>query len=256
MGLFDKVKKQIGSAAEITKKAAENLPDSVREIDTEKTLKGFQKMGVDTFQKAKTEGAGLYDRARASFKKKEITKLICERDALEIMYYLIASDMSVEEEEIEMFDSIGHELDPEYESYRNALMNKCNAEIAGISDPEEYYDIVHEQVNKAILNSQNSEEGSIRPTVLLWDLVSIAFAENEYSANENRLIRSVARTLGIDASVVKEMESTIQTMIALNEEENILREANRKYSEVEPFINEIADRKQTIMQNVRALMLD
>ena len=106
------------------------------------------------------------------------------------------------------------------------------------------------------MNSQNSEEGNIRPTVLLWDLVSIAFAEKEYSANEKRLIRSVARTLGIDASILKEMESTIQTMTALNEEENVLKTANRRYSEVEPFINEIADRKQTIMQNMRALMLD
>ena len=256
MGLFDKVKKQIGNAAEITKKAAENLPDSVKEIDTEKTLKGFKKIGSDTFQRAKTEGAGLYDMAKASFKKKEITKLIREQDALEIMYYLIASDMSVEEEEIEMFDSIGHELDPAYETYRNSLIARCNAEIDGIHDLDEFYDIVHEQVNRALLNSLNSEEGSIRPTVLLWDLVSIAFAEKEYSANEKRLIRSVARTLGIDASVLKEMESTIQTMMALNEEENVLKAANRRYSEVEPFINEIADRKQTIMQNMRALMLD
>ena len=256
MGLFDKVKKQIGNAAETAKKAAENLPDSVKEIDTEKTLKGFQKIGADTIQRAKTEGARLYDKAGSTFKKKEITKLIREQDALEIMYYLIASDMNVAEEEIEMFDSIGHELDPEYGTYRNDLIARCNAEIGGISDSEEFYDVVFGQVNRAILNSQSSDEGSIRPTVLLWDLVSIAFAENEYSANESRLIRSVARTLGIDASVLKEMESAIQTMMALNKEENILKAADRRYSEVEPFINEIADRKQTIMQNMRALMLD
>ncbi len=216
MGLFDKVKKQLGSAAETAKKAAENLPDSVKELDAEKTLKGFQKIGSESLLKAKTEGVRLYEKAESSFKKKEITKLIRERDALEIMYYLIASDMSVAEEEIEMFDSIGHELDPEYGAYRNDLIARCNAEIGGISDPDEFYDVVFGQVNRAILTSQNSEDGSIRPTVLLWDLVSIAFAENDYSANESRLIRSVARTLGIDASILKEMESTIQTMMALN----------------------------------------
>ena len=95
MGLFDKVKKQLGNAAETAKKAAENLPDSVKEIDTEKTLKGFQKIGADTIQRAKTEGARLYDKAGSTFKKKEVTKLIREQDALEIMYYLIASDMTV-----------------------------------------------------------------------------------------------------------------------------------------------------------------
>lgn len=60
----------------------------------------------------------------------------------------------------------------------------------------------------------------------------------------------------IDAIVIKEMEQAIQTLLALTEEEKVLKTSNRKYSEVEVYINEIADRKQTIMQNVRALMLD
>ena len=256
MGLFDSVRKQLGNAAETAKKAAENLPDSVKSIGTESTLKGFGKIGGEAFQKFKTDSADLYGKARESFQKKEATGYIREQDALRIMYYLIASDMSVDDEEIEMFDSIGRDMDPNYETYRVQLINKCNADIGGITDPDEFYDVVHEQINSAIVNSQNSDEGSVLPAVLLWNLISIAFAENDYSANEKRLIRSVARTLGIDSAVQKEMEAAVQTMLALTEEEKVLKASDRKYAEVEPYINEIADRKQTIMYNMRALMLD
>ena len=256
MGLFDSMKKQLGNAAGTARKAAENLPDSVKEIDAEKTLKGFRKMGGDAFLKFKNESADLYGRARESLGKKEATSYIREQDALIIMYYLIASDMHVEDEEMDMFNSIGLELDPQFESYKDMLVNRCNAQIRGITDPDEYYDIVHEQVNSIIYNSQHSGEGSVQPGVLLWNLISIAFSEGEYSANEKRLIRSVGRSLEIDAIVIKEMEQAIQTLLALTEEEKVLKTSNRKYSEVEVYINEIADRKQTIMQNVRALMLD
>ena len=58
------------------------------------------------------------------------------------------------------------------------------------------------------------------------------------------------------AAVLKEMEGAIRTMMALTEEERILRSSERKYAEVEPYMNEVADRRQTIMMNVHALMLD
>ena len=256
MGLFDRVKKQLGNVTETAKKAAENLPDSVKEIDTEKALKGFRSIGGEAFQKIKNDSADLYDKAKESLQKKEPTIYIREEDALKIMYYLMASDMSIDDEEIEMFDSIGHDLDPNYDTYRDAIINSCQAKIAGISDSEEFYDIVHEQVNSAIHDSQNSTEGNVVPRVLLWNLITIAFAENDYSTNERRLIRSVARTLEIDAAVLKEMEGAIRTMMALTEEERILRSSERKYAEVEPYMNEVADRRQTIRMNVHALMLD
>ena len=256
MGLFDNVKKQMGNAVGNAKKAAESLQDSVKDLDTEKAFTNFRKSGTDTLQKMKTGGANLYGKALDSFQKKESTRFIREKDALTIMYYLIASDMSVDEKEIDMFDSIGQETDPHFSSYRDEIIDSCNATVAGVTDRDEFFDILHEQVNHIIQESQNSADGNVLPTLLIWNLISIAFAEGRYSASEKRLIRSVARALSVDATVVKEMESTIQTMLALKKEEMILKSSDRRYSEVEPYLNELADREQTIMTNVKALMLD
>jgi hypothetical protein len=87
-------------------------------------------------------------------------------------------------------------------------------------------------------------------------MISIAFSENEYSALERRLIRSTARTLGLDEAVPKEMEAAARTMIALAKEEEILQASDRKFSEVKVHMDEIAERKQTVMENIKALMLD
>lgn len=256
MGLFDSVKKQLGNAAKIAQKAAENLPDSVKEINVDKTFKGFRKAGEEAVRKIKSDSTNLYNKAVDSFQKKEATQFIRKEDALKIMYCLIAADMSMKAEEMEMFDSIGRDMDNDYEMNRNAIIDSCNAKITGITNRDEYYDILHEQVSAAIHNSQNSEEGSILPTLLLWNMISIAFAENDYSSNEKRLIRSTARTLGLDEAIPKEMEAAARTMIALMKEEEILQGSDRRFAEVKLHMDEIADRKQTVMANVQALMLD
>ncbi len=258
MGLFDSVKKQLGNAAKTAQKAAENLPDSVRQIDVDKTFKGFRKAGEDAVRKIKSDSTNLYSKTMDSFQKKEkeATQFIRDEDALKIMYYLIAADMSMKAEEMEMFDSIGRDLDADYEMHRNEIIGGCNSKLAVTADVDEYYDIIHEQVSAAIHNSQSSGEGDILPTLLLWNMISIAFSENEYSTIEKRLIRSTARTLGLDEAIPKEMEAAARTMIALAKEEEILQASDRKFSEVKPYMDEIAERKQSIMENVQALLLD
>ncbi len=256
MGLFDSMRKQLENAAKTAQKAAENLPDSVKQIDVDKTFKGFKKAGEDAVQKFKTGSTDLYSKTVNSFQKKEPTPYIRSEDALKIMYYLIAADMSMKAEEMEMFDSIGREVQSDYEAHRNEIIGSCNSVIVGTTDPDEYYDIIHEQVSAAIHNSQNSAEGDIMPALLIWNMISIAFSENEYSALERRLIRSTARTLGLDEAVPKEMEAAARTMIALAKEEEILQASDRKFSEVKVHMDEIAERKQTVMENIKALMLD
>ena len=135
MGLFDSMRKQLENAAKTAQKAAENLPDSVKQIDVDKTFKGFKKAGEDAVQKIKTGSTDLYSKAVNSAQKKEATPYIRSEDALKIMYYLIAADMSMKAEEMEMFDSIGREVQSDYEAHRNEIIGSCNSVIVGTTDP-------------------------------------------------------------------------------------------------------------------------
>ena len=53
-----------------------------------------------------------------------------------------------------------------------------------------------------------------------------------------------------------EMEHTIRSLIAIENEEEWLKSTDRPYKVIEERINELADRKNTIMQGVNALIAD
>ena len=84
----------------------------------------------------------------------------------------------------------------------------------------------------------------------------MAFAEGEYSENEIRLIRNISRQMDIDSAVGKEMESTLRTLLAVEQEADWLKKSGRPYADVELHLNELADRKNAVMQGLTALLLD
>lgn len=239
------------------KDSAANLPGAVKDINVSDSLSSLKKKGEDTFGKLKSDGSDLISKARDSLAgPKEANEQILPSDALRIIYFLISSDMDITAEEEEMFDAIGKDMDPSFDSYKENIINECREFMDQAADAEDYYDLVRDQVTAAIQSSKASSAGTIQPRVLVWNLISIAFADGEYSDNERRLIRSAVRLMNIDLSVMLEMEAAVQTLLAVQKEEEFLKASERKYSEVEPQLNEIAERKTVIMQSVQALLTD
>lgn len=178
------------------------------------------------------------------------------RGALQVIYYLMASDAKVADEEKEKFELIGQELDPSFAEYRETLIDQCSSALQGADDKDEHYDIIHEQIMDVIRTTSTSAGSGIRGKLLLWDLYAVAYSDTDYSEEEKRLIRSVCRALHIDQVIAQEMEQTLRTMLAIENEEQWLKTTNRPYAAVETRINELSDRKQTIMQGIYALIAD
>ena len=105
------------------------------------------------------------------------------------------------------------------------------------------------------LSSHDVQDG-IRGKVLLWDLMTVSYSDNEKSVAERRLIRYVAESFGIEKTICIEMDQTIQTLIAVEKEIAWLKTTDRPYLEIEARINELADRKNAIMSGVQALLAD
>jgi hypothetical protein len=101
-----------------------------------------------------------------------------------------------------------------------------------------------------------TDTGVIDRKILLWNLVVIAYSDGEYSVDEGKIIRFVARTLGVDRAFIPEMESSIQALMAIENEEKFLKESDRRYGKIEAELNELTDRKNTIKQGIHALILD
>ena len=100
------------------------------------------------------------------------------------------------------------------------------------------------------------KESGIRGKILVWDLLTVAYSEGEYSSNEKRLLRFIAKCLGVDYAILLEMEHTVRTLLAIEAEENWLKNTDRSYAVVEERVNELTERKNTIMLGIRTLMVD
>lgn len=286
MALFDikKLKENVTKSTEGIMKSisdtAEKLPESTKNFNLADSMKGAATKGQAAFDILKAKGE---EALSAQQEKKVNTKtaikdalsdqrskeaVLSIRDALHIMYCLMAIDGTISEEETDKFDEIGKACDPDFAAYRDGLVEECLAAarmetVYGHSfvpetpeEEEDYYNQIHDYVGDLFKENSFYATDGMRGKILIWNLLAIAFSEGDYSANERRLIRYIARRAGVDHTVLLEMEHTISTLSAIEKEEEWLKSTDKPYKVVGVRINELADRKNMIMQGVNALIAD
>ena len=99
--------------------------------------------------------------------------------------------------------------------------------------------------------------GGVYITVGILDAQStIHVISSEMTRDPKRLIRYFSKRAGVEDTVLLEMEHTIRTLFTIEKEEEWLKSTDRPYRVIEERLNELADRKNTIMQGVNALVAD
>lgn len=183
--------------------------------------------------------------------------LLEKRAAITSFYYLMAVDGSVTADEIECFDSIGAELDPEaFATYRDDLIAECELQLKNIIDEEDYYEVVLEGVDKALAAQIDDPANGITVRLLVWDMLVIAFSNAEYSSFERKLIKHIVRVMDMDRSVFLEMEQIIKTNAAVENELSWINRSNRPYSEIRPIVDELERRQKVVLTCARQLIED
>lgn len=183
--------------------------------------------------------------------------LLEKRAAVKVFYYLMAVDGAVTADEMECFDAIGAELDPEgFAAYRADLIAECELQSRNIIDEEDHYEVILEGVDKALVAQIDDPADGIAIRLLVWDLLAIAFSNNEYSSFERKLIKHIVRVMGVDRSVFLEMEQIIKTNAAVENELRWIRQSNRPYSEIRPIVDELERRQEVVLACARQLIED
>jgi len=282
MGRFDKLKETFNKSVDSVKNSAQNLAESVKEVDlkeiagnvknkaeeitnsakemnAEKLKDSMKEMGkkaataVMEFQKNSKETDRAAKEALKETESEEF--LVTNEDALKLVYLLMSVDKSISSVEVEKFNSIAMDMTDNNADMKNAVVVSCAKNLKGIEE-EDHYDTVRDMVSEALRHSKECKEGTIQPKVLLWNLLTIAYSDASYPEEEKKIIRYISKTLGIDKSIAPEMESAIHTMIAIENEEITLKNSDKKYSLIEAELNELTDRKTVIMNGVHELLLD
>lgn len=234
--------------------AADTLKAKAKEIE----LPDLKKAGEDAVGQVKN-----------AFKKKEkvaanqsiisdegvlnITS-ISTKNALKIIYYLMAADGEIFHSEEEKFNSIGKELDPDFAVLKDKVTSECQASLDKVIDPEDYYDALQDGIEAALLSSKKTEDTFITPKLLIWDLLTVAYSDENYNDVERKLIKFIVRKLNIDKAVFLEMESSILTLMDMEKELAWIKTTDKPYLTIEAMVNEIADRKNVIFESIKDLI--
>lgn len=179
---------------------------------------------------------------------------ISTRNALKIFYYMMAVDGELFHGEEEKFELIGQEVSPEFEAIKESVIGECQRQLDKVIDAADFYDVLQDGVEDALLSSAKSEDTFITPKLLVWDLLTLAYSDEQYDETERRLLKYIVRKLDIDKAVFLEMESSIQTLMDLEKEQQWIKTTERPYLTIEAMVNEVEDRKHVIFDSVKALI--
>jgi uncharacterized tellurite resistance protein B-like protein len=179
---------------------------------------------------------------------------ISTRNALKVFYYMMAADGELFHGEEEKFDLIGQEVSPEFDTIRADVITECQRQLDKVIDTADYYDVLQDGVEDALLSSAKTADSFITPKLLVWDLLTLAYSDKQYDETERRLLKYIVRKLDIDKAVFLEMENSIQTLMDLEKEQQWIKTTERPYLTIEAMVNEIEDRKHVIFDSVKALI--
>ena len=179
---------------------------------------------------------------------------ISTRNALKVFYYMMAADGELFHGEEEKFDLIGQEISPEFEKIRADVIAECQQQLDKVIDSADYHDVLQDGVEDALLSSAKTADSFITPKLLVWDLLTLSYSDEQYDETERRLLKYIVRKLNIDKAVFLEMESSIQTLMDLEKEQQWIKTTEKPYLTIEAMVNEIEDRKHVIFDSVKALI--
>ena len=238
----EKIQKATDSTVEAVKKV--KLP----EVDTE----GIKNI----FKKKDAEQSSDAEKTEEELKEAEVLsiKVIPTRNAIKIFYYLMAADGEIFHSEEEKFDSIGKELDPNFAEHKEQIVKECQAQLDKVIDPEDYYDTLQDGIEDELIHMKVTDDSFITPKLLVWDMLTVAYSDEEYNEVERKLLKYVVRKVNIDKAVFLEMESSILTLMDIEKELEWIKTTNKPYLTIEAMVNELNDRKSVIFESVKDLI--
>ena len=235
------------------------VPDQVKKVFKKKEGTG----ATDTSEeKTATEGKNVEEQAAAEKKEQELrkteietVKFVSPLNAVKVFYYLMAADGNIEKSEEEKFDTIGREIDPEFEEHKEHIMKVCKEQLDKVIDSDDYYDVIQDGVEEALLSKQIIDNGYVPARLLVWDLLTLAYSDDSYNDVERKLMKYIVRKVDIPKDVFLEMENSLLTVNDLEKELAWIKTTDRPYLTIETQVKEIERREQAIYESIKALVL-
>ena len=183
--------------------------------------------------------------------------MLTKKSTMLCFYYMMVVDGEISDQEKESFNMIGQELDSEhFFEYKNSLYDVYKEQISNVIDADDVYDLISEGVDKALADEAGDDETGISLRLLIWNMLTVAFSDSDYSDLERRLLKHIVRTHDVEKDVFLEMEQLMKTNIAVSMEIDEMEGSEKSYAEIRPIVEELEERRQVILNSAKALIED
>lgn len=182
-------------------------------------------------------------------------KRISIKSALKAYYFLLAIDGNIDDQEILCFRDICSETDNSADGYLKELISECDELIRNASGSE-FEEIIQEAFDEAVREEAIEPQKVIPSRLLLWNMLVLAYANNEYSNSERKMIGHAARILMVEKNVFLEMEQMARTASTLSKERAGYEQSERPYRVIRPIVDKLDDRIGTILHAAKCLIDD
>ena len=182
---------------------------------------------------------------------------IANKNAMKVFYYLMVANGDISADDLERFDSIGCEIDgDQFFEYKNSVINACKKYISSASGDEKQFNIILKGIGNALRSKNNNESQGVPVRSLVWNLLALAFSNDDYSDIDKAVITNVVYVTKMERSVFLEMEQHMITMAAVAKENERIQATGKPYAEVRPFVDELENRQKIILESAAALIGD
>lgn len=243
------------------KDLGKKMGDSLRDAADAVKVKAAQAEMPDL----KKIGEKATEQVRSTFQRKDreteqnhervVPKAVSVRNAVKVIYFLMAVDGEVYHGEEEKFDAIGAELISDFDEVKASILADCRSDMRKVNDPEDHYDVIQNCVEAALLAPVKAEEATISSKLLVWDLLTVAFSDENYNDTERRLLKYIVGKLNLDNASFLEMESSILTVMDIERDLTWIKTTDRPYLQIESVVSELAQRKKVIFDNVKDMIV-
>ena len=204
------LKAVVGVASEVQEKIENIDPDTIKEQMLDVADRGVQALKQHAENRENTKEA-----MRAALAEKaETENRFTVDDSLKLLYFLMNSDNKTTTEEKNRFYEIVTEFDPEKTIDKGALIAECEV-ILSEGNNEDNFDFIMDKVSAIIARSKEDNSGVISSKHLLWNMLVLAYSDENYSEEEKKIVRTACCQMEIDKNILQEMELAITTILAI-----------------------------------------
>lgn len=178
------------------------------------------------------------------------------RNALKAIYYLMASDDAIYQEEQEQYMAVGKALDTSFDEDYGQITAECRGFLKQAATRNDYDQLIMKGVEDSLTLPFAGASMVIKPKLLIWNLMTIAGSDGHFDGREKEIVDYAAQVLQLDHTSYLELESSFLTLMDLEKEVQWLKNSDKPYMTIETMTNEIADRKNVIFEHVQLLIAD